>query len=126
MYNRAIKGSTGTSITIRAAGPEDVEALHRLAQRDSRAVPGGELLIALVDGEARAAISLASGETIADPFHRTEELVGMLTLRGSRLRGERRQPRRGLKRLLRGRSGGSGAPQPANTLRPLGVRRTPV
>ena len=96
MYNRAIEDPTGTSITIRAAGPEDVEALHRLAQRDSRPVPGGELLIALVDGEARAAISLASGETIADPFHRTEELVGMLTLRGSRLRGESRQRRRGL------------------------------
>jgi len=96
MYNRAIEDPTGTSITIRAAGPEDVEALHRLAQRDSRPVPEGELLIALVDGEARAAISLASGETIADPFHRTEELVGMLTLRGSRLRGERRQRRRGL------------------------------
>ena len=96
MYNRAIEDPTGTSITIRAAGPEDVEALHRLAQRDSRPVPEGELLIALVDGEARAAISLASGETIADPFHRTEELVGMLTLRGSRLRGESRQRRRGL------------------------------
>jgi hypothetical protein len=96
MYNRAIEDPTGTSITIRAAGPEDVEALHRLAQRDSRPVPEGELLIALVDGEPRAAISLASGETIADPFHRTEELVGMLTLRGSRLRGESRQRRRGL------------------------------
>lgn len=126
MYNRAIEDPTGTSITIRAAGPEDVEALHRLAQRDSRAVPGGELLIALVDGEARAATSLASGETIADPFHRTEELVAMLTLRGSRLRGERRQRRRGLKRLLRSRRGGSGAPQPAGTLRPVGMRRTPV
>jgi hypothetical protein len=126
MYNRAIKDPTGTSITIRAAGPEDVEALHRLAQRDSRPVPEGRLLVALVDGEARAAISLASGETIADPFHPTEELVGMLTLRGSSLRGERRHRRRGLKRLLRSRGRGSSAPQPAGTLRPLGVRRTPV
>jgi hypothetical protein len=113
MYNRAIEDPTGTSITIRAAGPEDVEALHRLAQRDSRPVPEGELLIALVDGEARAAISLASGETIADPFHRTEELVGMLTLRGSRLRGESRQRRRGLRRLLRSRGGGSLLHSPA-------------
>ena len=74
---------------------------------------GGELLIALIDGEARAAISLASGETIADPFHRTEELVGMLTLRGSRLRGESRQRRRGLRRLLRSRGGGSLLHSPA-------------
>jgi hypothetical protein len=94
MYYTTINGQPETSITIRAAGPEDGEALRRLAQRDSRAIPDGELLIALVGGEARAAFSLASGETIADPFHRTEELVGMLTLRGSRLRGERRHPKR--------------------------------
>jgi hypothetical protein len=93
MYYTTINGQPETSITIRAAGPEDGEALRRLAQRDSRAIPDGELLIALVDGDARAAISLASGETIADPFHRTQELVGMLTLRGSRLRGETRQRR---------------------------------
>ncbi len=124
MYYKATKDPTDTSITIRAAGLQDAEALRRLAQRDSRAVPEGELLIALVDGEARAAISLASGETIADPFHRTEELVGMLTLRGSQLRGERRQRRRSLKRLLGSRSG-SNAPQPAGTLRPY-ARRTAV
>jgi len=124
MYYKATKDPTDTSITIRAAGLQDAEALRRLAQRDSRAVPEGQLLIALVEGEARAAISLASGETIADPFHRTEELVGMLTLRGSQLRGERRQRRRSLKRLLGSRSG-SNALQPAGTLRPY-ARRTAV
>jgi hypothetical protein len=92
MYHMPIEDPTDSTITIRAAGPEDVEAIRRLAQRDSHAVPDGELLIALVDGEARAAISLASGETIADPFHRTEELVRMLTARGSQLHGETRQP----------------------------------
>jgi hypothetical protein len=83
MYHIATKDQTGRSITIRAAGSEDVEALNRLAQRDSRAVPEGELLVALVDGEARAAISLVSGKIIADPFQRTEELVEMLTLHAS-------------------------------------------
>jgi hypothetical protein len=117
MYNI---GNTGdNSITIRGAGPEDGSALSRLAQRDSRPVPEGAVLIALVGGESRAAISLASGEAIADPFHHTEELVGMLTLRRSRLRGERRR-RRGLKGLLGGR--GSSAPQPAGTLRPFARR----
>jgi hypothetical protein len=123
MYHRAIKDPTDTSITIRAAGSQDVEALRRLGQRDSRAVPEGELLIALVDGEARAAICPASGEAIADPFHRTEELVGMLTLRGSGLHGETRVRR--LKRLL-GSRGGRSAPRPASSLRPLSVQRTGV
>lgn len=87
-------------ITIRAAGPQDAEALRRLAQRDSRAIPDGELLIAFVRGEARAAISLARGEAIADPFHPTEELVHILTLRRAQLRQELRRPPRGLRRLL--------------------------
>jgi hypothetical protein len=86
MYHIATKDQTGSSVTIRAAGSEDVEALNRLAQRDSRAVPEGELLIAVVGTEARAAVSLASGETVADPFHRTDELVDMLTQHASELR----------------------------------------
>jgi hypothetical protein len=101
MYYKPNRDQTETSITIRAARLEDADALRRVAQRDSRAVPEGELLVALVDGEARAAISLASGETIADPFHPTAELVGMLTLRVSRLCGEPRRSRGGLRRLHR-------------------------
>jgi hypothetical protein len=120
MYNIRSEDASYSSITIRPGDPEDLVALRGLAQRDSRPVPDGELLIALVGGEARAAISLASDETIADPFHRTEELVGMLTMRRARLRGKTR-PRRGLKGLLGRR--GSSAPQPAGTLRPY-ARRT--
>jgi hypothetical protein len=85
MYYTPRRGRTETSIKIRAARLEDAEALRLLAQRDSRAVPDGELLVALVDGQARAAISLATGETIADPFHRTAELVWMLTRRFAQL-----------------------------------------
>jgi hypothetical protein len=92
MYHTATTNQTGTFITIRAAGPEDAEAVSRVAQCDSRAVPKGELLIALVDGEVRAAISMGSGETIADPFHRTKGLVSMLTLRATELRGATRVP----------------------------------
>ena len=102
-------GSAGRCPTC-PAGPHDVDALRRLAQRDTRALPDGELLIALVNGETRAAISLTNGETVADPFHRTEELVGMLTLRSSLLRGTTRQRRCSLKRLLG--TVGSSAPSP--------------
>jgi len=70
----------------------DRAALRRIAQRDSRPVPEGELLVAEVDGELQAAIELATGEVIADPFRRTVELVRMLVLRRSLLRGESRQP----------------------------------
>jgi hypothetical protein len=70
----------------------DRAALRRVAQRDSRPVPEGELLVAEVGGELQAAIELATGEVIADPFRRTVELVRMLVLRRSLVRGESRQP----------------------------------
>jgi hypothetical protein len=93
MYHMNSSENSG-SVIIRAAGPVDGAALRRIAQRDSRAVPDGELLIAEVDGEAQAAIALASGEVIADPFRHTAELVRMLFLRRSQLRGEVHGPRR--------------------------------
>jgi hypothetical protein len=77
------------SISIRPARPADENAVRRVAQRDSRAVPDGDLLIAVVDGQVQAAIGLASGDVIADPFRQTEELVRMLALR--RLQMQRRQ-----------------------------------
>jgi hypothetical protein len=82
------------SVTIRTAGVMDGDALRRIAQRDSRPVPEGELLIAEVDGEARAAIELSTGEVIADPFRPTAELVRMLSIRRSQLQGEIRPPHR--------------------------------
>ena len=106
------------SITIRLATAEDEDTVRRLAQRDTRAVPDGDLLIALVDETLRAAVSLVSGEAIADPFHRTDELVRILQLQ----RSERRhgapngaRPRRMLGRLVTdaARAGAADAPRSA-------------
>lgn len=68
-------------ITIRAARPEDMTELARVAARDTHELPGGKLLVAKVGPDVRAAISLESGAIIADPFHRTAELVQMLKIR---------------------------------------------
>jgi hypothetical protein len=89
MYNNT--GSTDLSITIRAAAPGDDRALRRLAQRDTQAPPEGNLLVAEVGGELRAAISLDSGEVTADPFHRTQELVQMLTVQRLQCEAARRR-----------------------------------
>jgi hypothetical protein len=75
--------STSPEITIRAAGDADLAALARLAGRDSDRVPAGPLLIAAVGPEVRAAISLVDGAVVADPFHRTVELVEMLRIRAA-------------------------------------------
>jgi hypothetical protein len=67
------------TFTIRPAYADDSVALLRLAALDSAsAVPGGPLLLAESDGEIRAAMSLADGTVIADPFHRTMDLVALL------------------------------------------------
>jgi hypothetical protein len=66
------------TVTIRRAYPDDDPAIWRLAALDSAAVPPGPFLVAEVEGELRAALSLASHRAIADPFHPTLRFVAML------------------------------------------------
>ena len=95
------------SITIRPSRPDDADALRRLAERDSTELPGGELLVAFVGDELRAAIPVTGGRAIADPFHPTGELVRLLSARAKQLHAISDGPRRGLRGMLRD------APRPA-------------
>jgi hypothetical protein len=74
------------AVTIRMATSADADALSRVAELDSaprfRPVP---MLVAEVDGELRAAVPLDGGRAIADPFHRTAELVAILTAHARQL-----------------------------------------
>jgi hypothetical protein len=65
-------------ITIRLAHAEDEPAIRRLAALDSAPVPRGPLMLAEVGGELRVAISADGRQAIADPFHRTFELVALV------------------------------------------------
>ena len=71
----------GDIITIRRSRTDDVKAIDRLAQLDSRSAPQGDALLAFIDDELRAAVPLNGGEAVADPFHRTAEVVDLLKLR---------------------------------------------
>ena len=79
-------------VTIREATAADEDGLRRLAQRDSAPVPPRPLVIGEVEGEIRAAISVASGATIADPFQRTADVIALVHARADQLR--RRRSRR--------------------------------
>jgi len=79
-----------SAITIRAARAEDMDELARVASRDTHELPEGTLLVATVGSDVRAAISLSDGMVIADPFHRTAELVAMLKIRAAGVRRVRR------------------------------------
>ncbi|HEX4718247.1 MAG TPA: hypothetical protein VH300_06940 [Thermoleophilaceae bacterium] len=73
-------------VTIRWALPSDLEALERVAALDSRKLPAGPLLVAAVDGQIWAGLSVLDGVAIADPFVPSGDLVGLLRTRASQLR----------------------------------------
>ena len=63
----------------------DARDLARLAALDSSEALRGPVLTASVDGAVRAALSLADGRVVADPFVPTAGLVEMLALRARQL-----------------------------------------
>ena len=82
-----------TAITGRRADPSDAPALRALAQLDSSEPLAEPVLIAETGGHPRAALSLADGAAIADPFHPTADLVELLRVHASQLARPHR-PRR--------------------------------
>ena len=73
-------------VTVRLARSSDTRQLFSLAALDSASVPQGDLVVAESEGRIVAALPLAGGPAIADPFHRTLALVQMLELRAQQLR----------------------------------------
>jgi hypothetical protein len=89
-------------LTIRPAREADERALAVLAQLDSAPPLAGERLVAESDGRLVAAISLADGRVVADPFVpsadgaallRVREAQRSLALGWTRGRRRRRRPR---------------------------------
>ena len=79
-------------IELRLAADADAAAVRELAERDSRSVPSGPLLVVESAGRLLAAISLESGEAIADPFEPTAHLLAALRAHAAAQRIERRKP----------------------------------
>jgi hypothetical protein len=77
--------SAVVDVRIRLAHDDDAAALRRLAELDSAVVPTPPLLVAEVDGELRAAVSLIDAGVIANPFHRTLALIELLRVRAAQL-----------------------------------------
>jgi hypothetical protein len=80
------------AMTIRYASDGDARDLARLAALDSSKVPAGALLVAEVDGELWAAVAIARGAAIADPFRPSAPVVELLRARARQLVGD--APRR--------------------------------
>src|SRR5215208_3796806 len=89
-------------LTIRPARDVDEAALRRLAALDSTIPLRGDVLLAEEDGEMRAALSLADGRVVADPFRLTSGIVAALRARVPRhAAAAEPAPRRPRVRVLR-------------------------
>ena len=83
-------------VVLRPAEPNDTYDVSRLAQLDDAPAPVSPVMLAFVDGEAVAALSLNDGHAVANPFVPTQKAVALLRLRASQLSRARRrwwQPR---------------------------------
>jgi len=72
-------------VTLRTGYLADEESLGWLAALDSAKLPAGPILLAEVDGQLRAALSLSDGTLVADPWHRTAGLIELLRARARQL-----------------------------------------
>jgi hypothetical protein len=98
------------SLTLRLANPADAALVRRLAQLEG-AKPPREALIAELDGDVLAAISLYDRRVVADPFQRTEHAVGLLRLRRRQILQARRFSHAG--HVLRSGAAGRAIRRPA-------------
>lgn len=72
-------------VVIRMAVNDDEVALRRLAHLDSARPLSGQALLAEHGGSVVAAVSMADGSAIADPFRTTADTVELLRLRAAQL-----------------------------------------
>jgi hypothetical protein len=69
-----------------------VQGAEKLAELDSQRPLTGPALIGEIDGRPAAAISLADGRVVADPFQPTAQLVAQLRMRARALQELERTP----------------------------------
>jgi hypothetical protein len=82
-------------VTLRFGAARDENSLARLAALDSKEPPTQPVLLAEVDGQLLAALTLSDGCVIADPFHPTLDLIALLRARACQLNGHSRTRRGG-------------------------------
>ena len=76
-------------ITIRHSSAMDNRGLLELAELDGRRPLEGPVLVAEIDGRLAAAVAVADGAAVADPFQHTAALVELLQAQAKRERAGR-------------------------------------
>lgn len=83
-----------SAVQLRLCRVTDDPQLERLEQLAERPLPAGRLIVAEVCDRIVAALPLAGGTPLADPFERTSHILPLLRLRAAQLREPK--PRRGV------------------------------
>ena len=86
-----------SSLYLFPAADVDAGTVHRLAALDEVEPLAEPVLVAVADGRAVAALSVADGRVAADPFTRSADAVAMLRLRARQERRRSARRRRGLR-----------------------------
>jgi hypothetical protein len=73
------------AIELRLANAAEDHVLARLAELDDAPGLEGPVLLALIDGQAQAGLSLHDRRIVANPFLRTQEAVALLRVRAALL-----------------------------------------
>lgn len=98
---RALPTSYEPGAVVLRQGHGDDDDVRRLAELDdARSLEGG-VLIAVLDGEAVAALSLEDGRVVANPFRPTIGPVSLLRLRAEQIESRPRPRRRWARLRLR-------------------------
>jgi hypothetical protein len=89
----ARRKSPQAHVALRPAYADEAGVVRRLAALDEAPDLDGNVLLALIDGEAVAALSLGDGRVVANPFVPTDDAVALLKLRADHLSAVRRRRR---------------------------------
>jgi hypothetical protein len=82
------------ALALRLATAEDASSLRGLAELDEAPELSGEVLLATIDGDPVAALSIGDGRVVANPFVATSDAIALLRLRARHLAGKRSRSRR--------------------------------
>ena len=86
----AAEGDVRPAAAVRVAHPDEAGTIRRLAELDDAPQLAGEILVATIDGDVVAALSLDDGRVVANPFVLTSAAVELLRGSARELTGRRR------------------------------------
>ena len=89
--SQAAESSARPAAVVRFAHPDDAGTLRRLAELDDAPELAGEILVATIDADVVAALSLDDGRVVANPFVLTSDAVELLQGSATALTGRRRR-----------------------------------